>query len=299
MLNKNTEQRDFCISWWLIFITVVCIHVESLLIPESIVMNHPYKVTFFTELSILLPIAIGGFHMYKRGEIREIGIKKFNLWLIPVLFILPFITQIYINAFMAPFNSILDFLFNLGEPDPIPQNLLEGIFGFMAVCIIAPVLEEFLLRGIVMYYFKKYGILINIAMSSLAFALLHFSPNSFIVMFFLGVLLGVIRVLTNSIWPCVIAHSANNLFAYILMFVPDFMPETNIFLIILSMIIFPVAFCLLIKLSSKTSREYNAYTPTQKPGLSVAMILCFIIYAFYMIVIMLSKLSSYIINLIN
>lgn len=298
-MNKNTEQRDFCISWWLIFITVMCVQLGSLVIPENLIINHPYKVIFFTELSILLPIAIGGFHLYKRGEIKEIGIKKFNPWLIPVLFILPFIAQIYINIFLAPFNVVFDFLFNLDEPDIIPKTLTEGVFGALAVCVLAPMLEEFLLRGVIMHYLKKYGIIINLAMSSLAFALLHFAPDTIIVMFFLGVLFGVIRVITNSIWPCVIAHSANNLFAYVLMFTPEFLPETNIFLVILSILIFPAVFCLLIKLSSKTSREYNFYKPTQKPGLSVGMILCFAIYAFYMIVIMLSKLSSYIVNLLN
>ena len=136
-------------------------------------------------------------------------------------------------------------------------------------------------------------------MSSLAFALLHFSPNSFIVMFFLGVLLGAIRVITNSIWPCVIAHSANNLFAFFLLFLQEASLETNILLVILSMIFFPVCFCLLIKLSSKTSREYITYAPSEKTGLSVGMILCLAIYAFYMLLSMLSKLSSYITNLIN
>ena len=298
-MNKNTEQRDFCISWWLIFITVICIHAEIFLIPASLAANHPYKITFLTELSILLPIAIGGLNIYKRSEIKEIGLRKFNPWLIPVLFILPFITQIYINAFMAPFNMVLDFLFNLGEQNKIPQTLSESIFGILAVCILAPVLEEFLLRGIIMHYLKKYGIIINIAISSLAFAILHFSPDTFIVMFFLGVLLGVIRVLTNSIWPCIIAHSANNFFAYILMFAPEFLSESNIYMIVLSIILFPVAFCLLIKLSSNTCREYISNKKAEKPGLSVGMILCLIIYAFYMIVIMLSKLSSYITNLLN
>ena len=159
-MNKNTEQRDFCISWWLIFITILCISAAQIFIPANLITNHPYKVSFFTELSIMLPIALGGFNMYKKGEINEIGIKKFNLWLIPILFILPFMAQLYINIFMAPFNIILDFLFNIGEPDIVPKTLAEGIFGFLAVCITAPLLEEFFLRGVVMSYLKKYGIII-------------------------------------------------------------------------------------------------------------------------------------------
>lgn len=98
-------------------------------------------------------------------------------------------------------------------------------FNFMFMLLnaaIAPALiEEFAFRGAVIGIFRRYGDVGAVIISSVMFALVHrnFVQIPYTLMFGLG--LGLTRIITNSIWPCILAHFLNNAILVVFTFVPS------------------------------------------------------------------------------
>nr|WP_262904866.1 CPBP family intramembrane glutamic endopeptidase [Hymenobacter pini] len=91
------------------------------------------------------------------------------------------------------------------------------VIGFLMLCIVAPVLEELLLRGVVLQ-----GLLRNfpnrpwiaIGQSALIFGIMHMNPPQSLATFGLGLLMGWLYYRTRSLWLCMGAHFVNNFFAF-------------------------------------------------------------------------------------
>lgn len=293
-MNNMGGKRDFCTGWWIIFLTMLSLLIPSILVFGILTDENYYIIQFFTQLPLLIPSIIGLLLISMRGELSDLGFKKFPLVLIPVIILIPFVAQQFVNLSLLPFNKLLEFLFDIGKDDilPHPHNTLNLILGIISICILAPLIEEFLCRGVFMHYLKPYGLLVSLTASSLAFSLLHFDPKTFILIFFLGILFGGIRILTNSLWACILAHSANNILAFILQLHPDVLQNANIFIVITSIILFPLLFILLLKLSPKKNREKIQIKPLKKMRVSVGAILCLSVYELYALLLLIINLSS-------
>jgi len=81
----------------------------------------------------------------------------------------------------------------------------------IAICLLAPLMEEILFRGVLLpaftYKSKQYTGIIS---SAILFSLIHFSAEQAIILFIAGVCFGILRVKSHSIWPPFLAHCANN-----------------------------------------------------------------------------------------
>lgn len=104
------------------------------------------------------------------------------------------------------------------------------IFALIAVIILAPLIEEFLFRGVLQTYVKKYlGIKAAILLSSLAFALFHFYRDQgvgnislILSLFFLGGYLGFIYERQGSLWASIGLHMTfNSISALRILFLPE------------------------------------------------------------------------------
>lgn len=81
----------------------------------------------------------------------------------------------------------------------------------LVVAVLAPVIEEALLRGVVLGALRgRFGPWPAIVASAIAFSLLHASAWSFIPLTVLGVALGWLAVRSRSLWPAVGAHVLYN-----------------------------------------------------------------------------------------
>jgi membrane protease YdiL (CAAX protease family)/ferredoxin len=81
----------------------------------------------------------------------------------------------------------------------------------LVVVLLGPVVEELLLRGVVLDALdRRFGRWWGIALTALAFALLHGSMWSLLPMTFLGFALGRIASRRRSLWPAVALHVAYN-----------------------------------------------------------------------------------------
>lgn len=102
------------------------------------------------------------------------------------------------------------------------QGLIKSpVTSLLQVCIIAPVIEEILMRGFILGGLKNnYGTVPALLVSSMLFALLHFNMVQTLSAFICGIILGLLYIKTKAILCCIIAHCGYNLISYIVMVYP-------------------------------------------------------------------------------
>lgn len=118
-----------------------------------------------------------------------------------------------ISAMLVYFSgreTLPDFVADVVATDA-PWLMLAG------VVLMAPLAEELLFRGFLISGLRKsflgdYG---AILLSALLWAMIHVQYEFIYLvgLFALGVLLGLSRIVTNSLWPALIAHALNNAIA--------------------------------------------------------------------------------------
>lgn len=81
-----------------------------------------------------------------------------------------------------------------------------NLFMFFYACLLGPVLEELLYRGILLQSMRKYNERFAIFLSAVIFGLMHENYQQFILAFLLGIPLAVVAVKYNSLIPSIIAH---------------------------------------------------------------------------------------------
>lgn len=145
-----------------------------------------------------------------------------NIWVMilsPMLFI-----------FALPFAEFTTSLIpTTGHPvlEELYQSTIEAfemmidykVAGFITVCILAPILEEILFRGILLRGMLHQGInpAIAIVLSSFLFGMAHMNPWQFIGAGILGAIFAYVYYRTKSLWICIFLHSLNNTISFILM----------------------------------------------------------------------------------
>lgn len=103
------------------------------------------------------------------------------------------------------------------------ESLIKSpLTGMIQVCVLAPIIEEILMRGVVLGGLKNsYGTVTALLISATLFALLHFNMVQTLSAFVCGMILGLLYIKTNSVFCCMIAHSGYNLISYVVMVYPQ------------------------------------------------------------------------------
>lgn len=172
-----------------------------------------------SELGIFLSYTLGmligvGFALYQKSiwikqtqtEFRLIERRAAK----PLLYIVSILVIPCIHAISGPITQLI----------PIPDSFLEelnrmvgdfGIFSFLTIVIAAPILEEFIFRGIILDGFlKNYSPTKAIVYSSVMFGLIHMNPWQFINATIIGAFMAWLYYRTKSILPCIFIHLVNN-----------------------------------------------------------------------------------------
>lgn len=122
------------------------------------------------------------------------------------------------------FDPVFEGIFPQSEKEyqEMIQSLTESpVTSLIQVCVLAPVIEEVLMRGVVLGGLKNtYGCAAALLISAALFALLHFNMVQTLSAFVCGIILGLLYYKTNSIFCCMIAHSGYNFISYIVMVYP-------------------------------------------------------------------------------
>ncbi|CAA2102533.1 CPBP family intramembrane glutamic endopeptidase [Variovorax paradoxus] len=126
----------------------------------------------------------------------------------PVLLLVP--------ALLLTLTSALQLLTLLVPPSAWEQSYFSrmadgSVAAVLAVCVMAPMLEEMLFRGIVLRGFlRRYPRWQAIFMSALLFGAAHMNIYQFVVGFVMGTVLAWLYERTRSLIPCIALHAAYN-----------------------------------------------------------------------------------------
>lgn len=282
------NTKGYQISWWLIlleFVLIISASFMSGFILDTTSLSHD-SLELLSQLLTLLPIIIGIIILkiyYPEEKIKDcLGFFGFDITMLLFFIIMPFSAQYFSLVVTMPATVILSQVF--GEYMPAvacPQNLYEFFMVILTACIMAPILEEILFRGVLMKLLSPYGFLTSAIVSSLGFSMLHLSPQGFFVILFLGFILASIRYISGSVFACMVFHAFSNFYSVMaLIFEEPILAMEKEFLVfsIFSGLIFPLLFLLYKKLYPKL----ETYTVTaKKQGFSLAFLLCIIIFAVY------------------
>ncbi len=95
---------------------------------------------------------------------------------------------------------------DLSATESLPANLLMYFYA----CLLGPVLEELLYRGILLQSMRKYNERFAIFLSAAIFGLMHQNYQQFILGFLIGIPLAVVTIKSGSIVPAIFTHIAAN-----------------------------------------------------------------------------------------
>jgi len=125
-------------------------------------------------------------------------------------------------AFIAVSTGISYILDRSVDSDYVSGAYANASFPFLfwvAIVLFAPVFEEVFLRGFMFIGFRqsRLGPAGAIIITAIIWALMHiqYSYYEMTVIFFLGIILGIVRHRTGSLWSPLIIHSVNNLIAMV------------------------------------------------------------------------------------
>ena len=117
-------------------------------------------------------------------------------------------TSVFFTSSETPFAPFLNFM------------------EFIIAVIMAPIVEEFLFRGVILHRFTiKWGVKTAVLFSSLIFGFLH---SDFIGAFTFAIVMCILYIKTASILVPIMAHMINNLLAYGTQIMSTFSPQSPI-----------------------------------------------------------------------
>lgn len=194
------------------------------------------------------------------------------------------------NVFTSYFVTVLDNYFGFeATQGTIGDNSFSGpielIYTVVCAALVPALFEEFAFRGMIMGSLRKFGDMPAILVSALIFAFYHGNFIQIPFAFLVGIILGLVVIISDSIWPAIIAHFLNNFYAVIVNSISKDYPiiVSNSFLLIVFAGI--IALIVLIKKKAFSNIKRKIYVLSDsskflKMILSPTMIIYFIIMVF-------------------
>lgn len=231
---------------WLIFVFLVFVGgIASQLIclpfiyllPKEGVMSEIVSKVFGYILMFIPPLIF----VWMRSKFVRMGMEESGIKTEPIKFndpnfgkITPVLFFILISFALVALNLIIDPISSLMKTpewfEKVMSNLIGGnkIVTLLSVSILAPLLEEFLCRGVILRgLLQRISPAKAIMWSALIFAVLHLNPWQAVPAFLLGVFFGWIYYKTGSLWATIFLHFLNNTVSSILAFAFPELPMSS------------------------------------------------------------------------
>ena len=147
--------------------------------------------------------------------------KEIAKYLVMVFLPVMVLSAIAINYASALFQEILGLEFTSSVSEITLKGGKETLLGVLSMAVVPAIIEETVIRGIVMQPLRKYGDKYAIIASALLFAVMHGNMVQIPYTVIGGLLLGYLAVITGSLWPSIVLHFINNLYSVIVVSVND------------------------------------------------------------------------------
>ena len=146
-------------------------------------------------------------------------------------------------------NYFAGMLSNTGTDSAEDVNTYPILLSIIVFAVVPAIVEEFVFRGVILGAYSKVDVRAGIMISSLFFALLHFSFGSVMYGFFFGLLFAVVRITTDNLIYTMIMHCLFNLINVLLSYIQ--LGEVSGVVVVITFIIAIVLFIALVILFFK------------------------------------------------
>ncbi len=131
-----------------------------------------------------------------------------------------FVNVFLIFALMAAMGKLSDFSIEKTSSVSIAPKgnpLWIDVLIYIYICLLGPILEELIFRGVLLEGLRKYGNLFGIIMSAVLFGLMHQNIAQCLPAIAIGLVWGYIAVKSGSLIPSIFLHILNNTMSAILL----------------------------------------------------------------------------------
>ena len=197
----------------IIYFVAICLVVLLFIFGHLGLIQNEILSSFLIQIVVMFAIPLLMYTLLVSKNCKQTfadtGFKKISKNMIFLTIGLGFILY-FLNQFVATiFQSIVS-LFGYEKISSSTQVILDYKFllkELILSCILPGICEEVLHRGIILHAGKKttnprYVLLI----SSILFGLMHLNINQFFYAAILGYLIGMVGIISDSIYPCMIIH---------------------------------------------------------------------------------------------
>ncbi len=230
-------------SLLLMLISWVFPSISKLYLETSATLAFEILVTVF---SILIPFFIIHLLMKKEkiSEILPFGTvynKDLAINLVMVFIPVMILSALGINSISAIIQEYLNIEFTSAVGSISLKGAKEIFLGVLSVAVVPAVIEETVIRGVVMQPLRRFGDKFAIIASAVMFACMHGNMVQIPYTVIGGILLGYLAVATGSLWPSIILHFVNNLYSVIVISTNDnFGENVSVLAIILMLVTFTI-----------------------------------------------------------
>lgn len=183
------------------------------------IQNSGEYITYLQSAATLLSALVFSIWYYvgfyrkskKTGEYVSVKPKMLNVkslcFIVSISIVVLSLTIVFSNVACSLMPGIKEWVNNT-------LSLALGgneIIGIIVACILAPIGEEVLLRGMVMNYARKaYGMVGCIVLTAILFSVIHMNPIQGLYVIPMSVLWGYVGYKYKSVVPCIILHMIEN-----------------------------------------------------------------------------------------
>ncbi len=280
--KKKTPHRRVCIcAAWLVILMALFSYAAEAFLPTL----SPYARIF---LCSTLPLAV---ILLFYGRVRHLKFPAFYRLkpIAPTAVWVWIVFGIGANCFATLANApVVGLLSELSAFEPagvaVPETVGEYLTGIVFTALFPAILEELFCRGAVLREYERYGTTFSVFAAASVFALLHMSLASFVFTWVLGIVLAVVVLKTDSLYPAIIVHFSANLFSLTRSYVNELMPSAawplweagQLFLLVCGAFGFLCAFVMLILIHGRGIRKKRS--SDAKFGFSISFVFLIVVY---------------------
>ena len=178
------------------------------------IFNNSFLTTFLIQGIVMLAIPIILYSAFITKNIkqtfRDFGFKKISPKVILISICLGFVL-FFVNNYVADIFYVVLTIFGYDNSINISLSVNNIGLEFLLTAIIPGFCEEVLHRGMYMRGSQKQGYTrYGLLFSSLLFGLMHLNIQQFFYASILGSLMGIVVIVSDSIYPAMIIHFMNN-----------------------------------------------------------------------------------------
>jgi membrane protease YdiL (CAAX protease family) len=205
-------------NYFLLFFSLSCV-LASMYLQQMFLHMNQYRlgISVSAILGIILPVWLltRRFAMGFRQQLRMARPR------VP--------TTIFVVLATLATVVVVDHIYIINQQfSPVPEHYTESlrdlrptdawtfILTFIGLCMMVPLAEELVFRGVVQQIFaKNMGAVLGFVLAGIAFGTIHLNPHLLISISFFGVFLGFVFYATGNLTYTIVAHSLFNTIALV------------------------------------------------------------------------------------